>query len=54
MIAQELKNAIVPINHAPKVDDFETFKDKIRKSFVRGSGIDPELFDSCVEFHRDC
>jgi putative DNA primase/helicase len=54
MIAQELKNAIVPVNHAPKVDDFETFKDKIRDSFIRGSGIDPELFDSCVEFHREC
>jgi putative DNA primase/helicase len=32
---------------------FQGFKDFIRDSFVNGSGVDPELFDACVEFHHD-
>ena len=34
-------------------ESFDAFKDFIRDSFINGSGIDPELFDACVEFHQD-
>ena len=34
-------------------NNFDAFKDFIRDSFINGSGVDPELFDACVEFHQD-
>ena len=34
-------------------ESFDAFKDFIRDSFINGSGVDPELFDACVEFHQD-
>ncbi|WP_414589579.1 VapE domain-containing protein [Scytonema sp. PCC 10023] len=36
-----------------RFESFEQFKEFILTSFVEGSGIDPELFDACVEFHCD-
>ena len=34
-------------------ESFNAFKEFIRDSFINGSGVDPELFDACVEFHQD-
>ncbi|MBW4458189.1 MAG: DUF3854 domain-containing protein [Nostoc indistinguendum CM1-VF10] len=34
-------------------ESFEDFQAYIRKSFIEGSGIHPEIFDACVEFHQD-
>lgn len=34
-------------------DNFDAFKEFIRDSFINGSGVDPELFDACVEFHEE-
>jgi phage/plasmid-associated DNA primase len=38
---------------APHTQTFEQFQELIRDTFINGSGIDPELFDACVEFHQD-
>lgn len=35
-------------------DIFEQFKKKVFTDFTTGSGIDPALFESAVEFHREC
>ena len=34
-------------------ESFEDFQAYIRKSFIEGSGIHPEIYDACVEFHQD-
>ncbi|MBW4667217.1 MAG: DUF3854 domain-containing protein [Cyanomargarita calcarea GSE-NOS-MK-12-04C] len=39
-------------NPAIEFQSLEAFKDYIRKSFIKGSGIDPIIFDACVEFHE--
>ncbi|MBD2255598.1 phage/plasmid primase, P4 family [Nostoc parmelioides] len=37
-------------NRFESLDDFKAF---VRDKFINGSGIDPKLFDACVEFHQD-
>jgi putative DNA primase/helicase len=36
-----------------RFESFEDFQEFVRKGFVEGSAIDPELFEACVEFHQD-
>ncbi|MGF1989100.1 MAG: DUF3854 domain-containing protein [Nostoc sp. ZfuVER08] len=36
-----------------KFNSFEEFKSFVRVSFIEGSSIDSELFESCIEFHQD-
>jgi putative DNA primase/helicase len=32
---------------------FDDFKKFVRDAFINDSGIDPDLFDACIEFHED-
>jgi len=36
-----------------RFDSFIQFQEFIRDMFITGSGIDPVLFEACIEFHQD-
>ena len=36
-----------------KFESFDEFQSFVREAFIKGSAIDSELFDACVEFHQD-
>jgi len=41
------------VNTKNRFESFNDFKEFVETSFIEGSGIDPELFKQCIEFHED-
>jgi phage/plasmid-associated DNA primase len=52
---QEPNIAVVPdkTNRSGGFESFEQFQEFVKDKFINGSGIDSELFEACVEFHRE-
>jgi putative DNA primase/helicase len=44
--------ALSPLVKQNTFESFDTFKEFVRNTFINGSGIDPDLFDACIEFHE--
>lgn len=52
MVKKTASTQVLETEKQNKFNSFDEFKEFVETAFIEGSGIDPQLFKHCIEFHE--